>query len=148
MTGWGAWLNDNLRCWRILQSIFDVLIHRYLMGCCINEQLFMKVRGNADIEAAFECNFGLFSFCLAGFQNEPVGTGVVAVLLCTRLNYCPRGFARKGHCVLAQPYFFVPDRASSKGVQSGSVRGIPCERYVYLTLVLKLALQLLHFLRF
>ena len=65
------------------------------MGCCINEQLFMKVRGNADIEAAFECNFGLFSFCLAGFQNEPVGTGVVAVLLCTRLNYCHLGLARK-----------------------------------------------------
>jgi len=32
---------------------------------------------------------------------EPVGTGVVVVLLCTRLNYCPLGFARKGHCVLA-----------------------------------------------
>ena len=28
----------------------------------------MKVRGKADVEAAFECNFGLLSFCLAGFQ--------------------------------------------------------------------------------
>lgn len=74
VTGWDAWLNDNLRCWRILQSIFDVLIHRYLMGCCINEQLFMKVRGKADIEAAFECNFGLLSFCLAGFQIIIDGT--------------------------------------------------------------------------
>ena len=38
------------------------------MGCCINEQLFMKVGGKADVEAAFECNFGFLSFCLAGFQ--------------------------------------------------------------------------------
>ena len=66
MTGWDAWLNDNSRCWRILQSIFDVFIHGHLMGCCINEQLFVKVRGKADIEAAFECNFGFLSFCFAG----------------------------------------------------------------------------------
>nr|DAY92196.1 MAG TPA: hypothetical protein [Caudoviricetes sp.] len=74
VTGWDAWLNDNSRCWRILQSIFDVLIHGHLMRCCINEQLFMKVRGKADIEAAFECNFGFLSFCLAGFQIIIDGT--------------------------------------------------------------------------
>ena len=28
----------------------------------------MKVRGKTDVEAAFECNFGLLSFCFAGFQ--------------------------------------------------------------------------------
>ena len=28
-------------------------------------------------------------------KNEPVGTGLVAFLLCTRLNYCPLGLARK-----------------------------------------------------
>ena len=34
----------------------------------------MKVRGKADIEAAFECNFGFLSFCLAGFQIIIDGT--------------------------------------------------------------------------
>ena len=28
----------------------------------------MKVRGKADVEATFECNFRLLSFRLAGFQ--------------------------------------------------------------------------------
>ena len=61
-------LYDDSCCWRIFQSIFDVLIYGHLMGRCINEQLFMKIRGKTDVEAAFECNFRFFSFCLAGFQ--------------------------------------------------------------------------------
>ena len=38
------------------------------MGCCINEQLFVKVRRKADIETAYKCDFGFLSFCLANFQ--------------------------------------------------------------------------------
>ena len=34
-------------------------------------------------------------------DHELVGTGVVAVLLYTRLNCCPLDLVRKGHCVLA-----------------------------------------------
>ena len=53
---------------RFFQCILDVAVQRHIVRCGVNNQTFVKLRGNADIKAAFICNFRCPALCFARCQ--------------------------------------------------------------------------------
>ena len=72
------------RNWKlILESVSKSIIFIDEENVFINTEEFASTVQNSD-----------------NYYEMPVGTGVVAVLLCIRFNYCPISLARNGTCQL------------------------------------------------